>query len=78
MSWNPWFDSLKKKYATPRKWWQKLLGYCPCCKRYFRYFVTTKRRYTAYCSEADNYLTACRGCHKEDFVYFAELWLSTL
>ena len=71
----------KKEYATDRKKYQKqrslikkLLGFCPCCERYFRYSITTQRRNTAYVEEADNWLTSCKECHNEDDAYFADLW----
>ena len=53
---------------------KRLLGYCPCCERYFRWPVTTKRRNTQYVEESANYLTACKECHKLDDEYFDDLW----
>ena len=53
---------------------KKLLGYCPCCERYFRWPVTTQRRNTQYIEESANWLTACKACHEEDDAYFADLW----
>jgi hypothetical protein len=54
--------------------WRRLLGYCPCCGRYFRWPITTQRRNTSYCEESCNFMTACKECHKEDYEYYAELW----
>lgn len=73
-------DSLKKykaaarKYKTHRSFIKGLLGYCPCCGRYFRYPVTTERRNSQYVNEAVNWLTACDECHFEDNLYFEDLW----
>ena len=63
-----------KKYKQYRNIFQRLLGYCPCCERYFRWPVTTSRRNTQYVEEASNYLTACKECHAEDDAYFDDLW----
>ena len=63
-----------KQYRVKLPWWKRMLGYCPCCGRYFRWPVTTERRNTAYCKEANNYMTACQDCHKDDYEYYAELW----
>ena len=68
------YSKAKKKYEEHRTFLKKLLGYCPCCERYFRYSVKTKRRNTAYCEEASNWLTACSNCHRDDYEYFADLW----
>ena len=67
-------EVLRKKYAVKLPLWKRLLGYCPCCERYFRYPVTTERRNTAYCEESNNWLTACGECQEEDYAYYAELW----
>ena len=64
----------QKNYHKHRSLIKTLLGYCPCCERYFRYGITTQRRNTAYVEEADNWLTSCKECHDEDDSYFADLW----
>lgn len=64
----------EKQYRTKLPWWKWLLGYCPCCDRYFRWPVMTARRHTQYCDESNNYMTSCRECHEEDNAYFDELW----
>ena len=64
----------EKKYRTMLPWWKWLLGYCPCCRRYFKWPVTTTHRHTQYCEEANNYMTSCRECHEEDNAYYDELW----
>lgn len=64
----------KRKYAKKVKWWQKILGYCPRCNRYFRYTVKTQRRNTQYGEESSNWITACEECRDDDFEYFQELW----
>ena len=64
----------EKKYRVKRPWWKVLLGYCPCCGRYFRWRITTKRRLTQYCDEKQNYMTACVECHQDDYDYYDELW----
>ena len=64
----------EKQYREKRSLWKVLLGYCPCCGRYFRWPVTTTRRHTQYCEESNNYMTSCRECHEEDNAYFDELW----
>ena len=64
----------KKKYKKHRTLVETLFGYCPCCERWFKYSVKTKRRASAYCEEAENWLTACKKCHNEDDAYFADLW----
>lgn len=64
----------KKKYATKRTLWQILFGYCPWCERYFRYNIKTVRRNTSYIDDATNWITACKDCREEDYVYYAELW----
>ena len=68
------YAEAKKKYRRHRSLVEKLFGYCPCCERWFRYSVKTKRRASAYCEEAKNWLTACKECHEEDDAYFADLW----
>ncbi len=70
------YRTTAKRYQTHRNIFKKLFGYCPCCERYFRYFVKTSRRNTQYCDEASNWLTACKECHKEDDAYFNDLWQS--
>ena len=67
-------EALRKEYTVKRSLWKRLLGYCPCCERYFRYPVKTERRNTAYVKESNNWLTACRECQEEDYAYYAELW----
>ncbi len=64
----------EKLFRTKLPWWKLLLGYCPCCGRYFRWRVTTERRHTEYHELKANYLTACKECHEEDDAYFDELW----
>lgn len=64
----------EKQYREKRSLCKVLFGYCPCCDRYFRWPVTTTRRHTAYCEEANNYMTSCRECHEEDNAYYDELW----
>lgn len=64
----------EKKYRTKLSWWKWLLGYCPYCDHYFQWPITTTRRHTQYCEEANNYLTACKKCHYEDDAYYDELW----
>lgn len=65
---------IAKSYRTRLPWWKWLLGYCPCCRRYFRWPVTTERRLTQYCDEKQNYMTACKECHQDDYDYYSELW----
>ena len=65
---------IAKSYRVKLPWWKWLLGYCPCCDRYFQWPVTTQRRLTQYCDEKQNYMTACKRCHHEDYDYYAELW----
>ena len=64
----------EKQYREKRSLWKVLLGYCPCCGLYFTWPVTTERRHTQYCDEANNYMTSCKECHEEDNAYFDELW----
>lgn len=64
----------KYKYAVKLPWYKKILGYCPWCKRYFRYEVKTERRNSAYVDEASNWITACKSCRELDEEYFASLW----
>lgn len=64
----------EKQYREKRSLWKILFGYCPCCDRYFRWPITTERRLTQYCDAKNNYMTACKECHKEDYDYYAELW----
>jgi hypothetical protein len=64
----------EKKYRAKRSLWKVLFGYCPCCGLYFNWPVTTKRRHTQYCDEANNYMTSCKECHHEDDAYYDELW----
>ena len=71
---NNQYATAKKKYSTPRNLIEKLLGYCPCCEKYFRFSTKTKRRSSAYVEEADNWLTACKECQDMDDAYFADLW----
>ena len=66
----------EKRHQTHRNIFQKLLGYCPCCERYFRWRITTQRRNTQYVEESANWLTACKDCHNEDDAYFDDLWQS--
>ena len=68
------YMAAQKMYSEYRNIFKKLLGYCPCCERYFRYNIKTHRRNTAYCEESKNWLTACKECIEEDRYYFAELW----
>ena len=68
------YRAVAKRYKTYRNIFQKLLGFCPCCERYFKYLVKTERRHTQYCEEASNWLTACKECHEEDDAYFDDLW----
>lgn len=68
------YKAAQKKYQRRRTIFEKLLGYCPCCERYFRWPVKTRRRATQYVNEADNWLTACNSCQEEDDVYFNDLW----
>ncbi len=56
------------------KLFRTLLGYCPCCEKYFRWPVTTQRRNTQYVEESANWLTACKECHEEDDAYFDDMW----
>jgi hypothetical protein len=53
-----------------RKVWAKLFGYCPHCKRYFRYDVRLHRRLTNYKEYHLNFLLACRQCRANDDFYF--------
>lgn len=64
----------EKKYRAKRSLLKVLLGYCPCCGRYFRWPITVARRHTQYCEESNNYMTACVECHEEDNAYYDELW----
>ena len=64
----------KKKYKTRRTFWQWLFGYCPCCKRWFKYSVKTERRATMFEEPSANWLTACKACHDEDDDYYKERW----
>jgi hypothetical protein len=68
------FISNTKIYKLKLPWWKQLLGYCPCCGRYFRWPVTTERRCTEYSEPKNNYLTACKECHREDDDYYNDLW----
>lgn len=68
------YKAAQKKYQQHRTIFEKLLGYCPCCERYFRRSIKTTRRNTAYVNEPDNWLTACKKCHIEDEAYFDDLW----
>lgn len=63
-----------KLYRAKLPWWKWLLGYCPCCDRYFKWPVTTERRRTQYNDPKSNYMTACSECHEEDDTYYDELW----
>ena len=63
-----------ERYATKRSIIQKLFGYCPWCKRWFQWPITTERRHTQYFDPKSNYLTACMQCHEEDNAYYDELW----
>ena len=67
-------ESMIERYTVHRKWWQRLLGYCPCCGRYFRYPITTERTLTAYVDDSENWLTACKECHRDAYEYYSELW----
>jgi hypothetical protein len=67
------YTDAKKKYSTPRSLIKKTFGYCPCCEKYFRLGVKTKRRNTSYVEESENWLTACKECHSKDEAYFADL-----
>lgn len=64
----------EKQYREKRSWWKALLGYCPCCGRYFRWRITVERRLTQYYDNKQNYMTACKECHDEDNAYYEELW----
>lgn len=68
------YKAAKKKYTRSRTVFEKLLGWCPCCGKYFKWPVKTMRRATRYVNEADNWLTACKKCQDEDDAYFADLW----
>jgi hypothetical protein len=68
------FKIESKKYRQQRSIFRIVFGYCPCCERYFRWRVKTRRRNTAYAKEADNWLTSCKACKEEDYAYFADLW----
>ena len=50
-----------------------ILGYCPQCRRYFRY---PKRRHmnTQYPNEEANYCTVCAECFEEIQDYWREAW----
>lgn len=63
-----------EKTADDRKWYQKMLGYCPYCRRWFRKGVKGRRQNTAYCDEADNWIAACPECFAEIQSLWAELW----
>lgn len=65
---------IAKSYRAKLSRWKRLIGYCPCCNRYFRWPITTERRLTQYCEESNNYMTACKECHIEDYDYYSELW----
>ena len=71
---NKWYKFAQKRYAEYRNIFKIVFGYCPCCEKFFKYGVKTRRRNTAYVDESNNWLTACRTCHKEDTAYFADLW----
>ena len=62
------------KYKTVRTWLQRILGYCPHCRRFFRYDVKTTHRITTYANESDNYITACEDCRKADNKFYSKLW----
>ncbi len=62
-----------KSHTVYIPWHKKLLGYCPCCGKYFKYGIRTVRRITSYAEESNNWLTSCKKCRMEDFEYFAEL-----
>ena len=52
---------------------QKLLGYCPQCRKYFKY---PKRRRTnaSYENEEDNYTYECKKCWERTMEYFDNMW----
>jgi hypothetical protein len=68
------FTEGSKLYRAKLPWWKWLLGYCPCCRSYFKWSVTTERRLTEFSDPRSNYLTACKECHYEDDSYYEELW----
>ena len=68
------YRAAARKYRQRVGFFKWLLGYCPCCGRFFRWPIKTMRRHTQYCDEASNWLTACKDCHYEDDSYFDDLW----
>lgn len=52
---------------------KKIVGYCPHCKRYFRY---PKRRITNanYEDKKSNYTHECKECFDRTIEYFQSMW----
>jgi hypothetical protein len=50
-----------------------VLGYCPHCKRYFK-FAKTFRTNTAYNDDTKNFDFACNECQKYINDYWDEMW----
>ena len=56
-----------------RNWFQKLFGYCPHCRKWFRR-VRTARQNTAYVEDSLNFFTGCRVCEEENARHWDEMW----
>lgn len=52
---------------------KKIIGYCPHCRRYFKY--PKKRRInTCYEDGEKNYTYECKDCYKRTLEYFDDMW----
>lgn len=56
------------------KIFNKLFGYCHCCKRYFKYPIRRELN-TAYEEDEMNWIYTCKECYKEAITHYEEMWL---
>ena len=53
---------------------KRILGYCPCCRRWFQYNVKKRRQNTQYVEDSKNYITCCKKCFNEMEMYWDNIW----
>lgn len=64
---------MKKK--DPRKWFYRLLCYCPHCNKYLRKQVKWHRRMHSYRERHLNFMFACNTCRAADDKYFYDKYI---
>ena len=61
-------------YKKVAKFIKPILGFCPLCRKWFKYPRRRRRQNTAYVVEEENYITCCKGCFEMVQEHWNALW----